>query len=111
VTRIVAWGLPALAIVAGAIGLESTIGSLVPEWVLEIGDASYAIYLFHGFVLSLTGVILERERLGRDYSILLALVFGVIGSIVVGVVIFRVIEIPLARYFKRRRGRAVPANA
>lgn len=111
VTRVVAWGLPALGIVAGAIGLESTIGRLVPGWILEMGDASYAIYLFHGFVLSLLGVMLGRAGLSRTYLIALGVVCSALGSVVVGIGIYRGIEVPLARYFRQRRGRAVPASA
>ena len=110
VTRVVAWGLPALAVVAGAIGLESSIGRFVPGWLLEIGDASYAIYLFHGFVLSALGILIGRAGFGRDSSIELAIVFGVALSVLVGIGVYRVIEVPLRSYFRPRRGRAVPAN-
>jgi exopolysaccharide production protein ExoZ len=111
-TRVVAWGLPALAIVTGAVGLEASLGPLVPAWLLETGDASYAIYLFHGFVLSLTGLVLARVGFGRVASIVIALVFGLFGSAVAGVGIHRAIEAPLASYFRERRaGRIVHAEA
>jgi peptidoglycan/LPS O-acetylase OafA/YrhL len=110
VTRPVAWGLPALAVVAGAIGFESSIGRLVPGWILEIGDASYAIYLFHGFVLSLLGILIGRPGFGRGFSIALVVILGFVLSLLVGVGVYRAVERPLGSYFRQRRGRAVPAN-
>jgi exopolysaccharide production protein ExoZ len=53
--RIIDWGLPALLIVGGALSLETE------NWVprsrtgLAIGEASYSLYLTHGFVV--TGVL------------------------------------------------------
>jgi exopolysaccharide production protein ExoZ len=50
--RVIDWGLPALLIVAGALGLESA--GKVPHFRfgLLLGDASYSLYLTHGFVVS-----------------------------------------------------------
>ena len=49
--RCLAWGLPATAILAGAVALEAHFGRFLPSWLLAIGDASYAIYLVHPFVV------------------------------------------------------------
>ncbi len=110
-TRVLVWGLPALAIVAGAIGMERTLGQKVPRWILEIGDASYAIYLFHGFVLPLVGVVLMRAGLGKPASVGLAVAAGLVGSTLVGGVIHRTIEVPIAGYFLQRRKRVITVNA
>jgi peptidoglycan/LPS O-acetylase OafA/YrhL len=45
------WGLPAAAIVAGALGLEPGLGVRTSRWLLELGDASYSI-LSHPWILS-----------------------------------------------------------
>jgi len=50
-SRAVTWGIPAFAIVAGAVSLESFVAPGLPRWLLTLGDASYSIYLSHGFVL------------------------------------------------------------
>ncbi len=54
--RPLVWGVPALAIVAGAVSLEPRIAGGLPQWLLTLGDASYSIYLVHGFVLPAVGV-------------------------------------------------------
>ncbi len=50
--RVIDWGVPALLIVAGALSLEA--GGRVPQFAAGriAGDASYALYLTHGFVVS-----------------------------------------------------------
>jgi exopolysaccharide production protein ExoZ len=47
------WGLPALAIVAGALAIEPVRAWAPPRALVRLGDASYAIYLCHGPVVAL----------------------------------------------------------
>ena len=54
--RTLSWGIPALAVVAGAVSLETRLAAVLPKWLLTLGDASYSIYLVHGFVLPAVGV-------------------------------------------------------
>ena len=42
--RVLTWGVPALAIVAGAVCLERRVATMLPRWLLVLGDASYSIY-------------------------------------------------------------------
>lgn len=49
--RFLVWGLPCGCILVGALGLEKSVGVLLPRWALAVGDASYAIYLVHPFVV------------------------------------------------------------
>ncbi len=48
--RVLTWGIPAFAIVAGAVSLEPVVAPRLPRWLLALGDVSYSIYLGHGFV-------------------------------------------------------------
>jgi len=50
--RCAVWGIPAVMVVAGALSVE---GVRVPRWVVAVGDASYAIYLVHPFVVPALG--------------------------------------------------------
>ena len=50
--RFMMWGGPAILVMAGVLALE---GAWVPAWMLAIGDASYAIYLVHPFVVPALG--------------------------------------------------------
>jgi peptidoglycan/LPS O-acetylase OafA/YrhL len=49
--RFVCWGLPAAAIVAGALVLEAPWHGRVPRVALRLGASSYAIYLVHPFLV------------------------------------------------------------
>jgi exopolysaccharide production protein ExoZ len=58
--RVLTWGIPAFAIVAGAVSLEPVVAPALPRWLLTLGDASYSIYLSHGFVLPAFGILVSR---------------------------------------------------
>lgn len=49
ILRLALWGLPAAAVVYGILSMETRLPSLRP--LVFLGDASYAIYLFHPIVL------------------------------------------------------------
>jgi peptidoglycan/LPS O-acetylase OafA/YrhL len=50
--RFLAWGCPAAIVLAASLALEPRVGSHVPGWLVAVGDASYAIYLVHPFIVS-----------------------------------------------------------
>ncbi len=50
--RWLGWGLPAAGMVAGMLCLEPILSKHMPRFLIALGDASYAIYLTHGFVLA-----------------------------------------------------------
>ncbi|RCS25656.1 acyltransferase [Phyllobacterium salinisoli] len=71
--RIIYWGLPAVAIVAGFVAIERA--GMFPGQALlrpleRLGDASYSLYLTHGIVL---GIISKFVGHGSVSSILIAL--------------------------------------
>lgn len=104
------WGVPALAMVAGAISMERRWGARSPHWALEAGDASYSIYLTHTLTLPLVGVLLLRWPHGWHGEIALALTVAIALSALSGEIVFRVVERPIMRWFTGRRRSAVPVN-
>jgi exopolysaccharide production protein ExoZ len=111
VWRGVGWGLPAIAIVCGALALEKRWGAKTPRWLLEVGDASYSIYLVHGFALPVIGVFLSRFGSQWRGVVPVSLAAAVILSTIAGMVVYRLVERPIANWFKGRRRTAVPVNA
>jgi exopolysaccharide production protein ExoZ len=101
-TRVLTWGLPAFAVVAGAVSLEPLVGPVLPRWLLTLGDASYSIYLSHGFVLPVLGLafsgIVSPGLWTEALTIVLCLVFGAL----VGWGVFILIESPMLRALRRR---------
>ncbi len=103
------WGLPALAVVAGALSLESRWGSRSPRWALALGDASYSIYLIHTFALPAMGLLLAHIQHPSALEIPSALVAVVVFSTLAGLLTYRLVEQPITGWFKGRRRTAIPA--
>ena len=110
--RGVRWGVPALAVVAGALSLEHRWGARSPRWALELGDASYSIYLVHTFALPAVAVLLPhvvRHAWRGEIAVSMAIMLVV--SAAAGEVAYRLVERPITDWFKGRRRTAIPAVA
>lgn len=105
------WGPPALAVVAGAIAMERRWGHHSPRWALELGDASYSIYLIHTFTLPAIGIWLLHWPHHWQGELEVAMTIAIVLSALSGEIVYRLIELPIMRWFKGRRKTAVPANA
>jgi exopolysaccharide production protein ExoZ len=95
--RALAWGLPGLCLVAGAVMVES--GGGVPRWppLKALGDASYSIYLFHVPFVALSYRVFKHGLNGPR------LVFVLIAAAGVGWAIYRLVERPLTRRLHQLR--------
>ncbi len=99
--RTLAWGVPALAIVAGAVSLETRIARALPRWLLALGDASYSIYLVHGFVLPAVGVgIIALHWTAPSAQVFTVVACLVVGSLA-GWLVYVVVERPMLFWMKR----------
>lgn len=99
-------GVPSLMLVAGAIALEQA--SLLPKSrVLKaLGDASYMVYLFHLFAISLVKLGVEDVHVAPKRQLVIMIVGSVILSAVVGYLIHVAAERPMLRAFRANRGRS-----
>jgi len=93
--RLLSWGVPAILIMAGTVGLEAPLRRRLPRWLLTLGAASYSIYLFHAFILAALGVALQRIPMPLSVSFVLAIAIGCVLSAVVGEFCRRALERPL----------------
>jgi peptidoglycan/LPS O-acetylase OafA/YrhL len=101
-------GVPALAVVAGLLALELA-GRLpaIPLLAL-VGDASYSLYLSHTLTLS------ALDQLARAMGLRAAGVFAMLGAefllllvtVLVGILVYRCIEQPMASLVVRGQRRA-----
>jgi exopolysaccharide production protein ExoZ len=106
-TRVLTWGIPAFAIVAGAVSLEPLVAQTLPRWILALGDASYSIYLSHGFVVpALMLTVGSMVSPGRGAEIL-TMVLCVSVSSIAGWILYFLIESPITRALKRE-ARLIP---
>jgi exopolysaccharide production protein ExoZ len=99
--RFVVWGLPALAIVLGVVGLEPVLAGRLPKWVIVAGNASYAVYLSQTFVLPVIGIVTSRLPVGPGPALAIIIVLGMSFSFMTGDVIHRFVEVPVLAKLKR----------
>jgi peptidoglycan/LPS O-acetylase OafA/YrhL len=96
-----AYGLPSAALLLGLIALERQGRLAVPQWLVTLGDATYAIYLLHVFAVGAAWQVLKRsglrELLPDDVLTLLLIGAGIVG----GLVGTRLIEKPLNGLMRR----------
>lgn len=93
--RFILWGLPALVIVAGTVGLEKSLPR--SKFFLLLGNASYAIYLTHYFIVQ---QIAHRMHLVSSY---IELVAALCACSLLGVIVHLVFERPVASILGNRR--------
>ena len=92
--RLLAWGLPALLLVAAAVSWDMKT-SWPSRALFALGDASYGIYLLHGLVVS------ACWRLLHAAPVAVFLLACVVISAVAGLCSFGLLERPLTRSLRR----------
>jgi exopolysaccharide production protein ExoZ len=100
--RPLTWGLPALAIVAGGVSLERCIAAALPRWLLALGDASYSIYLTHGFVLPVVGVGVMSLRVTTLPAKVLTIIACLVVGALAGWLAYVIVERPMTVWLKRQ---------
>lgn len=97
--RVLALGVPAALLVAGAVLLERTWA--FPRPVLHLGDASYSIYLTHFFIPGLCAKLFVWAGLAHADANLFV---GVCMTLIVlcGLFFYRYVEMPMLKAWKRR---------
>jgi exopolysaccharide production protein ExoZ len=90
------------ALLYGTVVFEKARGVLFPRWLDALGDASYAMYLWHIPVLSAFGLFVVRFHAHdvRSHVILLTAAYAIV--ICVALAVYRFIERPLTRAIHRR---------
>jgi len=108
--RPLTWGLPAACIVAATVSIEMSIRHLLPRWLQAAGNASYATYLTHGFVVPVVFILCARS-ISLDWAGLTAtIIITLMASAIVGQVTHHVIEQPLlVRLRSKPQTATVPA--
>ena len=101
------WGLPAVAMLGAALSLEESVGRRAPRWMLLIGDASYSIYLTHGFVLPVVAMLLAAMPWAGARQMPAVILTSLALCLAAGLMFYRWVELPLIHFFLRRRTAAL----
>lgn len=102
--RVGFFGIPAFLVVTGTLLLEPLFKpSKLTRLLVEVGAGSYAIYLFHPFLVGLLGPsFLKNSQLPQNYLLGIGIVCSaIVLSAVLGVVIHRYVDTPIQRFCKR----------
>jgi len=102
--RFLVFGVPALAVVAGALALD-VLGALrESRWLLLLGNASYSLYLTHPFVLSALSQIWRKGHLDAlPGGLAVFAVLAVLLCCLLAALSYRLVELPLIAFFRGRR--------
>jgi peptidoglycan/LPS O-acetylase OafA/YrhL len=101
-SRLISLGLPAAIVVAGAAFGEFSLRSAAWGPLATVGDASYAVYLFHLFpvrAVLMLGAAAGFDIAGNPWPYLAA---AVIGAIALGLVIYYLFERPVTGALRRQ---------
>jgi peptidoglycan/LPS O-acetylase OafA/YrhL len=94
----IAYGIPSALLVYGAYSTQLR----VPRWLVEIGDASYVLYLVHGALLSILFRVMRKlnafEQIGEQAAAWLVALLAVAGSYGV----HRLVERPLLAWLREK---------
>lgn len=92
-------GVPAGMIVFGAVVLPQTYGTMIPSWIVLLGDSSYALYLSHRFVLRAFTIAAGKLALLNNVYLYVSSVTVV--AILLSVLIYTWLEVPVLAALKR----------
>ena len=94
-----AWGVPAALVVFACLRVEKPNNGFT-RFLVRIGDASYALYLTHVFVMIGYGWLLKSELIARQNQIpLVVIVVGI--AVAIGLSTHLLVERPLTQLIRR----------
>jgi exopolysaccharide production protein ExoZ len=103
ILRPISWGLPAAAIIASAVALEQRLYPVLPRTLLALGDASYSIYLVHGFVVPAVVLVALHSGLPTMAARPIALLGCFVASAVAGLATYALLERPIMHWNRSRK--------
>nr|WP_294507743.1 acyltransferase [uncultured Rhodopila sp.] len=101
--RPIAWGVPAAVIVGSVVSAEITLRHVMPRWLLAAGNASYATYLTHGFVVPAVFILCARSIGFEPAGLAATIILSLFVSAFAGQITHHVVEQPLLLRLRTRR--------
>ena len=102
--RVLVWGIAAAATLWAALAIESWAGSAVPKSLIAIGEASYSLYLMHGFVLPVVGAIIVKVHLPPLAEGVALILASLVASIILSLLVYRYVELPMTQRLRATFG-------
>jgi exopolysaccharide production protein ExoZ len=96
--EVISWGIPSALIIIGCVSYELDKNVKIPKIIKYFGDASYSIYLIHGFALLAGHYVFKYLDLYR-YGSLSFLILAIF-SLFCGCIFHSIIEKPFLAYLR-----------
>jgi exopolysaccharide production protein ExoZ len=105
ISSVIAYGIPSTLLVIGAVSTEMTRTVNFPALFILFGDASYSIYLIHGFVMNnITRIAMKFNLIdflsSNTLFFSLFALFNAVCAVIVGCLMFLYLEKPLLLLMK-----------
>ena len=98
IERVFVWGIPAALLVYGAVGVEVSHRIASPGWAVSIGNASYALYLWHLPVMIAIAQVVTHFHVHALAFHLFALAIMLVSVVAFSLAVYRYVERPMTRY-------------
>ena len=95
------YGIPAMMIAYGAVAMEKSFGDSGPNFLKEIGDASYSIYLSHISCLSACLLVWKPLKIAGPIDNVIFIFLATVVCLGGGIFSYRFIEVPMQRMIRR----------
>ncbi|NEP31589.1 MULTISPECIES: acyltransferase [unclassified Moorena] len=100
VSDVIAFGIPSTILIIGSVSLELSKNIDVNPLLMILGDASYSIYLIHGFVMNNSTKILVNNLglkifLANSITLSIFAIFNAVIAVAVGCIVYFYIEKPI----------------
>jgi peptidoglycan/LPS O-acetylase OafA/YrhL len=107
VSRGIIFGIPAAAMAGSVLFLEKEIdrNNSAIRFVVEVGEASYVMYLTHCLVIVFFAKAVFKDTSGTNCAFIyeiVKIIIIILATTAVSILIHRFIDTPIQRYLKRR---------
>ncbi len=99
--RVMFWGTAASAALGGGVICERWLGRRLPKLLLDIGAASYSLYLTHGFVLPAIAIVFAKSGLAGPALVIALVSSCLLASILTSLIAFKWVEAPMTVWLRR----------
>ncbi len=111
--RVAIWGIAAATTLAAGVLADRWLDPFLPAIVVRIGEASYSLYLTHGFVLPVVGLLLARTGLVGSALGVVLIASCLLASTLTALLVYRLVEVPVTAWLRLildDKGRLIPVT-
>ncbi len=98
--RVAIWGGGGTVALLGCVLAERWLDRLLPRALIWIGEASYSLYLVHGFILPIAGLLIAKSHLVGAVQKTALVCLCMVASTVAALLVYQLIEMPVTMWLR-----------